>query len=208
MKQALIVGGGSENGRVIVESLIEQEFEIVNVGSSVFEHAQVTNIKISWSQLDIESVHRTFNQFDQVFDFVFFNHNSSSLAQADFDVNHCDTLKKWRLLKDWSHSHWLSCQMPFLILHTIRKNLDSRSRVGWMLSNTVIHDRAHSQQYPDYSSYKFFNYQAMQCFGNTNQFQTFGIYPDFSKSGGQDQLRNIVTQIVQCTALTQREFKF
>jgi hypothetical protein len=208
MKQALILGGGSENGRAILETLIDNNFSVINVGSSQFDHAMVTNIHVRWNQLTVDSVYKIFNQFDSVFDFVFFNHNSSSLAMSDFDLDHDDVLKKWRLIKDWSRSHWLSCEMPFLILHTIRHNLDSRSKVGWMLSNTVEHGRAHSRQYPDYSSNKFFNYQAMRCFGEVNQFKTFGIYPDFAVAGSRDKLKSIVTEIVQCNTLLQQEFKF
>lgn len=208
MKNALLLGCGSHNGAVIVETLIDQKFNIVNVGSSTYQHTNVKNIKISWKQLDIESVHRTYSKFDVLFDFVFFNHNSSSLALENFDVANEKTLKNWRLVKDWTHSHWLSCQLPFLILHTIRKNLNSNSKVGWMLSEYIDYQNKSTVNYPDYSSFKYFNYLAMKSFGQKNVFQTFGIYPDFQSQHGQDRLQNIIHQIVTVDRLTQQDFRF
>lgn len=208
MKHALLIGCGSSNGAAIVETLINNNFNIVNVGSSSFDHHQVTNIKVNWKELDIETVHKIFSKFDVAFDFVFFNHNSSSLALKDFEINNEKTLKNWRLVKDWTHSLWLSCQFPFLVLHTIRNNINDRSKVGWMLSDYIDHTIDSSTLYPDYSSYKHFNYLAMKCFGRANDFQTFGIYPNFGNNSGRDKLKSIIEHIVTAEQLSQQDFKF
>lgn len=208
MKHALLLGCGSSNGSAIVEALIDRGFTITNVGSSEYQHDMVQNIKINWKKLDIESVHRIFSKFEVVFDFVFFNHNSSSLALGDFDIKNAKTLKNWRLVKDWTQSQWLSSQLPFLVLHTIRNNLNKESKVGWMLSGYIDHNNQSSILYPDYSSYKYFNYLAMKCFGQANEFQTFGIYPDFKSIDSQLKLKAIVDQIVTADQLERQDFKF
>lgn len=196
MKQALIIGGGSKNSQIILDTLLDNDFEIVNFGSSIYQHPKVTNIKIIWDQIDIEFVHKNFSIFNNTFDIVFFNQNSSSLNLTDYCTDHDDVLEVWRRIKDWSHSHWVSCQLPFLVLHTIRKNLSDKSKVGWMLSEYIDHKNEHSVNFADYSSFKYFNYLSMKSFGLTNQFQTFGIYPDFSDHNGKCKLQNIIIEIV------------
>lgn len=196
MRQALIIGGGSENGMPIMQTLLDNDFRIINFGSSVYDHPAVTNYQQSWNDIDIEFVQRQFSKFYTRFDFVFFNHNGSSLCQQDFDINHDDILKQWGLVRDWSHSHWISCQMPFLILHTIRHNLHCDSRVGWMLSSYVDYRIEATVDFPDYSANKYFNHAAMRAFGKTKRFQTFGIIPDFSKSASKADLRKIIDDIV------------
>ena len=208
MKHALLLGCGSSNGSAIVEALIEHGFAVTNVGSSEYQHNMVRNIKINWKQLDIESVHKIFSKFDVVFDFVFFNHNNSSLALSDFDIKNEKILKNWRLVKDWTQSQWLSCQLPFLVLHTIRNNLNKESKVGWMLSSYINYNNQSSVLYPDYSSYKYFNYLAMKCFGQANDFQTFGIYPDFKNTDSQHKLKTIIDHIVTADQLEHQDFKF
>ena len=208
MKQALIIGGASENGRVILDALLENNFKIVNVGSSVYEHDDVTNIKINWNDIDIEFVQKCFSKFDTKFDFVFFNQNSSSLNKDDYSVDHDDILEVWTRVKDWSNSHWLSCQLPFLILHTIRNNLSADSKVGWMLSGYMDYTNPGSIDHTDYSSFKYFNYLSMKSFGLVNKFKTFGIYPTFTDpTNGQSKLKDIIKSIVN-DQTDQSEFKF
>ena len=68
MKQALIIGGGSKNSQVILSTLLDNDFEIVNFGASIYPHPQVTNVKIAWDQLDIEFVqdNQSLSQFGAV----------------------------------------------------------------------------------------------------------------------------------------------
>lgn len=196
MKQALVMGGGSENGVPILQCLLENNFEITNFGSSAYQHPGVINVALSWDRVDIEFVQRHFSGFLGTFDLVFFNHNGSSLCQGDFGLDHDDILRQWRHIRDWQHSTWISCQMPFLVLHTMRKNLSAQSKVGWMLSSYIDHKAAGVADYPDYSANKYFNYLAMKAFGRANQFRTFGIMPDFSRPQGQTTLTQTLDDIV------------
>lgn len=207
MKRALVIGGGSKNSSVILDCLCDHGFEVVNFGSTVYEKPNVVNIKIDWNSVDIEFVQRNFSRFDGHFDFVFFNHNSSSLRLDDFCVNHDNILDVWKRIKDWEKSQWLSCQFPFLILHTIRKNLNEHSKVGWMLSSCMDYNKPYSIDFPDYSAFKFFNYLAMKSFSRTNQFKTFGIFPNFKLPDSRDRLKSIIEDIINDTELTQECFR-
>lgn len=203
MKHALIVGGGSGNGAAIVDTLIDKGYSVVNIGQS--SHPYAINIEINWKDLDIIQVHKLC-KFENQFDFVFFNHNASSLNSKNFDPANQDTLKTWKLIKDWQHSHWLSCQMPYLIIHSIKKNLTEKSKIGWMLSTNMEWDRNGVEEFPDYSTNKFFNYMAMKCFSSA--YQTFGIAPSFKKPNSRELLLDILNRILESDAIDQRLYKF
>jgi len=207
MKKALVIGGGSENGRVILDTLADNDYDVVNFGSSIYQRDGVATVPMDWHHVDIEFVHRNFSRFEGVFDFVFFNQNSSSLNARDFSIQHDDILETWRRIKDWNHSYWISCQMPFLVLHTIRKNLCAESKVGWMLSTLIDHSNPASAEFADYSSNKYFNYLSMKSFAQANQFKTFGIYPTFSKPDSKDKLKHIVNTVIN-NDVDHTEFKF
>lgn len=196
MKQALVVGGGSENGIPILQCLLENNFKVINFGSSVHEHSNVTNVPLSWNHVDIEFVQRNFSSLSGTFDFVFFNQNASSLCCDDFCLEHDDILRQWRHVRDWQHSTWVSCQMPFLILHTMRHNLAVRSKIGWMLSSYIDHNVPGVVDFPDYSANKYFNYMAMKAFGRVNEVKTFGIMPNFSQPQGKARLKQILDDII------------
>lgn len=192
MKHALTVGCGGGTGSTITDTLIHNGYQVTNIGATT--NAQCKNIIIQWNDLNVSNLHKI-TRFQQQFDFVFFNQNGSSLDQNAFDPTNNDTLTTWKLIKDWQQTHWISCQMPFLLLSNIKKNLTSNSKIGWMLSSTMFWDQDHSEQFPDYSSQKYFNYLSMKCFGK--HYQTFGIMPNFSVPGAVEKLKDIIHQV--CT---------
>lgn len=193
MKHALVVGGGQGKGAIIVDALLTHRYNVTNIGASM--HARAKNIAVDWKDLDIPWVQKNC-KFDQNFDIVFFNQNSSSLCEDDFVLGAHSTLKTWKLLKDWTHSHWLSCQFPYLLLQTIYKNLHSNTKVGWMLSNYIKYDKQGVQNHADYSSFKYFNYLQQQCFNNRNDIKTFAIYPDFGLDNSEQNLYNTIVDII------------
>jgi hypothetical protein len=190
MKQALTIGCGSGNGKIIVDTLLANDFAVTNIGSS--QHPACTNIAIEWQDLDITNLHKIYQPGSCHIDLVFFNQNASSLEISAFNPGQ-DNLQVWKLIKNWRHTHWISCQLPVLLLHYLSKNLASSSKVGWMLSSMMCHDRPDVESYPDYSSQKYFNYLAMKCF--SEHYQTFGIMPDFTLAGSEHLLADIFVQV-------------
>lgn len=196
MKNALLVGCGTGKGALITDALLANGYQVTNIGSS--GHPDANNIIVNWANVDIPFIHKNC-QFDNSIDFVFFNQNSSSLRQENFNLAQTDNLTSWRLIKDWSSSLWLSCQLPFLLLHTVKNNLHQGSAVGWMLSGYMKYNKAGNAQHADYSSFKYFNYLQMQCFDQENEFKTFGIYPDFSADSSSKKLYNVIVEVLSCT---------
>jgi hypothetical protein len=190
VKQALTIGCGSKNGVAIIDTLLEKGYTVTNIGNSL--HPKANNIQIDWDNLQITNLHKLLN-ISGVLDFVFFNQNSSSLELNAFDFSNIETLAVWKLLKNWQHSHWIACQMPFLLIHNLKHNLTNKSKIGWMLSSTMIWDQPGVENYPDYSSQKYFNYLAMKCF-NTH-YETFGVMPDFSMADSAQQTSKIIETV-------------
>lgn len=208
MKQALVFGCASTNGKTIIDVLIQNDYRVINIGSTKFDHPLVDNRVIEWNNIDITYIQKTLPKLTGNIDFLFFNQNSSSLNQTDFNLQNTDTLKVWKLIKNWSHSNWLSCQLPFLVTHTVRHKLTSETKVGWMLSSFIDKTMQDVHVYPDYSSFKYFNYMAMQCFANENKIKTFGIFPDFNKENSKLILNKIMTEILDNKFETKKEFYF
>ena len=202
MKHALVIGGGSKKSQVIIDCLVDSDFQVINIGSS--EHPRANNIRIEWSQLDIPTVHKLC-KFQQQFDFVFFNQNSSSLNHTDYNPD-LPTLKTWRLIKDWTHSQWISCQLPFLIVHSLRKNLSKTSKIGWMLSSYIDYQSLDIEKFPDYSANKYQNYLQMIAFGQ--HYQTFGILPDFNRQDSMEILKTITKSIIDKENLDKTLYRF
>lgn len=190
MKQALTVGCGSGNGGLVIDTLLDRGYAVTNLGSSA--HDRASNIQIAWKDLDIPKLYSLVKISGPVH-FVFFNQNSSSLEDSYFELNKIGTIDMWRLVKDWQHAHWISCQMPVLLLHLLQKNIGADTKIGWMLSPTMRWDLVYAQRYPDYSSNKFFNYLAMQCLAK--HYQTFGVVPDFSNNHGKNQMIKILDHV-------------
>jgi len=176
MKQALLIGCGNERGSEIVLGCREAGYSITNIGSNPSTVSDVNNIKIEWNSLGIESLHKILKQIDHNIDFLFFNQNASSLAEIDFTKTK-KTLDNWGSIKGWSRSYWLSCQMPYFLIHTLGDHLDSNTNIGWMLSGYIDVKKTGVEDHPDYSGYKFTNYLIMKNFNK--KFRCFGINPKF-----------------------------
>lgn len=179
MKHALLIGCGNKRGELIVNGCIDAGYSVTNIGSSASSVQSVNNIQIAWNDLDIEKLHKILVKIDHNVDFIFFNQNASSLSQENF-VDSKMTFDNWRLVKNWSKSYWLSCQLPFLLIKTLGTKLNSETKIGWMLSSYVDYNRKNIEEYPDYSGNKFTNYVIMKSFAK--KFKCFGLNPEFEKS--------------------------
>ena len=71
MKQALLFGCGSKNGIPIIDSCLDANYHVTNIGSSAYNKKEVTNIQIKWSSLDIPFLHKAL-KLNHKIDFVFF----------------------------------------------------------------------------------------------------------------------------------------
>jgi len=194
MKQALLIGCGGERGDKIVSACVESGFKVINIGSSQSKIKDVQNIEIDWSKFDMAQAHKICRQIDSI-DFIFFNQNASSLSRSDF-TNKKDTIDMWGLVKSWSRSYWLSCQMPFFLIHSLGQKLQESSIMGWMLSSYTDINEKGVDAHADYSGYKFTNFLIMKNFNK--KYRCFGINPDFSVSNGiKDLIKDICDEKIK-----------
>ena len=189
MKQALLVGCGNQRGERIVNGCIEAGYSVTNIGSGASAIPTVNNIGIVWKELDIIRLHKILVKIEHKIDFIFFNQNASSLSQENFLESEM-TLDTWSLIKDWSKSYWLSCQLPYFLIKTLGTNLHSETIIGWMLSSYIDVTKKGVDDHPDYSGNKFTNYLIMKSFAN--KFKCFGINPEFEKG---DKITMLIKEI-------------
>ena len=177
MKQALLIGCGNDRGEYIIKGCIEAGYNVINIGSTSSSLPNILNIKINWRTLDLVNLYKILKKFDNKIDFIFFNQNSSSLSQVNFNREK-ETLDTWSLIKNWTNSYWLSCQLPYFLIKTLDSKLHQKTIIGWMLSSYIDIHQKDVAVYPDYSGYKFTNYLIMKNF--SKNFKCFGINPDFT----------------------------
>ena len=189
MKNALLIGCGNQRGERIVNGCIQAGYSVTNIGSSASTIPTVNNIEIGWKELDVIRLHKILVKIDHKIDFIFFNQNASSLSQENFLESEM-TLDTWSLIKDWSNSYWLSCQLPYFLIKTLGTNLHSETIIGWMLSSYVDHRKKGVNEHPDYSGNKFTNYLIMKSFAK--KFKCFGINPEFEKD---DKITMLIKEI-------------
>ena len=189
MKNALLVGCGNTRGEKIVSGCQDAGYIVTNIGQTQSKNGKVNNIKVAWKELSITNLHKILHKIDTKLDFIFFNQNSSSLADKNF-IQTIDTLDLWSLTKNWTQSYWLSCQMPYVLIKTLENKLDDDCKIGWMLSSYIDKDKSGVLDHPDYSGYKFTNYLIMKNY--SKKYNTFGINPEFESS---DKIQKLITNI-------------
>ena len=83
--------------------------------------------------------------------------------------------------------------MPFTLIHTLKQNLNSNTKIGWMLSCFIDKEVEGVDNHADYSGYKFTNYLIMKNFNQ--KYNCFGISPDFEGNTKPGVIRSIVKDI-------------
>lgn len=130
---------------------------------------------VDWLTVTAADVHKIIRKLPAL-DVVLFNQNASSLSAASFEPNQYPTLDLWRQVDHWEQSYFVSCQLPFAIIHGLGSKLNEQSRIAWTLSS-MITDHTHDEQYADYIAYKYQNYMIMKNFAHNHPGCFFGIDP-------------------------------
>ena len=125
MKNALLVGCGNTRGEKIILGCKNAGYNVTNIGQTQSKIDGVNNITVTWKELGITNLHKILYQIKTDVDFIFFNQNSSSLADKNFTQT-IDTLDLWSLTKNWTQSYWLSCQMPYMLIKNFEHKILSK----------------------------------------------------------------------------------
>jgi len=177
-KEILIIGGGSKFGASVTHTLLELGYEVnLITGSTVQEHPRLNQIKINWNTLTVASLKNYLENLNEQ-KLVFFNQNSSALSVDCYTKNHYDTSNLWKQQKHWSQSYFISCILPFHIIHTLQDRCNIDTRIIWMLSNLIYKHHAQFLQYGDYIGNKTTNHILMKNFSINHSSCFFGLNPD------------------------------
>jgi NAD(P)-dependent dehydrogenase (short-subunit alcohol dehydrogenase family) len=169
----LFVGAGRGIGQKLKNHYLAQGHKIFHITSGV-DH-ECDYVSVDWAQLRECDLQRWLARLPSI-DLIFFNQNSSSLSSESFDTARSDVLATWKQIAHWKQSHYVSCQLPFQIIHSLADRLHDKSRVCWMLSGMVVQ---HKQNfgYADYIANKFQNYLLMKNFSQHHPSCFLGIDP-------------------------------
>lgn len=171
-KNCLLIGCGSKFGLELLEYLSSIGYSVNSISGSKLEHPDVNHLQIDWKTLDVTQIEKFLKNLPEI-DLLFFNQNSSSLNADDFITNK-NTLELWKLEKDWNQAYFVSCILPFHIIHT----LESIRKIVWMLSPLIYKHNDAQIGFADYIGNKYQNYLILKNFSKQKQLISIGLNPD------------------------------
>ena len=195
MKTALLIGCGSKFGLDLLKNLLDQNWTIYSISGSIID-SQSDNLYqeiVDWKTVNVGTIEKFLKSCPQM-NLIFFNQNSSALEKDYFTRNYYSTLELWKQEKTWSQSYFVSCILPFHIIHSLGNRCDINTKVVWMLS-TYIYSHTNIS-HADYIGNKYQNYLIMKNFSQTHPSCFIGINPDaLSETGTTDNIKKLITVI-------------
>jgi hypothetical protein len=207
MRKALLVGCGSKFGLKLLESLLEQGWAVYSISGSPVEssNSNLKQLVIDWRSVNPTHLEKFIKNISKI-DFVFFNQNSSALSNC-FNSNTFDTATLWRQTKDWNQTYFVSCILPFYIIHTLDINCSASTKVAWMLSSMIYNHN--DILCADYIGNKYQNYVLMKNFSQHHPACFFGINPDnLSETATDNNILNLILKVESNTDLNGKVFHF
>lgn len=169
----LFVGASKGLAKSLSAARVEAGHEVLHISSTTTD-SDAHTLTVDWSLVKESDLHRFLNGLPQI-DLVFFNQNSSSLSESSFHQDRYQPLDLWKQMAHWRQSYFVSCQLPFQIIHSLGDRLHKNSRICWMLSSMIV--RHPDPGYADYIGNKFQNYLLMKNFAQRHQSCFMGIDP-------------------------------
>ena len=193
MKTALLIGCGSKFGLNVLTHLLDDGWDVYSISGSTIDDDRLHQTVVDWHTVGIADIEKFMRQCPNI-DLVFFNQNSSSLAHNSFEQNSFPTVELWKQEKVWSQSYFVSCILPFHIIHSLGDRCSEDTKVGWMLSSYIYDHK--NIGHADYISNKYQNYLLMRNFSEQHPSCFFGINPDnLSDTNTQDNIKNLTSFI-------------
>jgi len=171
-KNCLLIGCGSKFGLEILEYLLEIGYTVNSISGSNLKHNNVNHLQINWKNLNVAQIEKFLKDLPNL-DLVFFNQNSSALGSHDF-IKNKSTVDLWKLEKNWSQAYFVSCILPFHIIHTLK----SVHKVVWMLSPLIYNHNDRQIGFADYVGNKYQNYLIIKNFAKQHKSIFIGLNPD------------------------------
>jgi hypothetical protein len=192
MKTALLIGCGSKFGLTLLESLLQQGWQVFSIsGSALPAHDNLTQLTVDWHTVSVANMEKYLKSLPDI-DLVFCNQNASALAAHNFGVDSYSTVELWKQEKTWAQSYFVSCILPFHIIHTLGSRCTASTKIGWMLSGYVCNHSDVSNA--DYIGNKYQNYVLMKAFSEHHPSCFFGVNPDdLNSNQDREQLLQLLT---------------
>jgi hypothetical protein len=188
MKQCLITGGGSKFGKQLTERLLAHGYHVHLITSHSADWTGIQNITIipvNWKSIIVTDIKTLIPQTDKL-DLIFFNHNASSLSQEKFQRGQLQNIK------DWQHSYFVACQLPFYLIQAMSDKLCPDTRVAWMLSKLIVNPVDSQVGFADYIGNKFTNACIMKSFAQSYPACFLAVHPDSLSENNSGKAQNIV----------------
>jgi len=188
----LFVGASKGLAKSLAQTRADTGHEILHISSA--ESADNDSVRVDWTQVQESDLHRFLMRSPKI-DLVFFNQNGSSLSASSFQNHRYETLDLWKQIAHWRQSYFVSCQLPFQVIHSLGDRLDERSRVCWMLSSMVVR-HCSDAGYADYIGNKFQNYLIMKNFARAHRSCFFGIDPGDLNDGNDENKLSALLELI------------
>ena len=188
----LFVGASKGLAKSLAQIRADTGHEILHVSSA--ESTDQNGIKVDWKHVRESDLHRFLMRLPKI-DLLFFNQNGSSLSASSFQNNRYETLDLWKQIAHWKQSYFVSCQLPFQIIHCLGDRLDEQSRVLWMLSSMVVR-HSNDPGYADYIGNKFQNYLIMKNFARAHRACFIGIDPGNLNDGDDENKLSALLELI------------
>jgi hypothetical protein len=172
MKRCVITGGGSKFGQHLTESLIQAGYFVDLITSNDIAwigNSSVNVIPVDWKTVNLQDLGKLIPKHP--IDLMFFNHNSSALSGAKFQRRTVQNVK------DWQQSYFVSCQLPFYMIHSSANKISVNTKIAWMLSESIKDLPDSEIGNADYIGNKFTNTCIMRAFSLNFPACFFGINP-------------------------------
>jgi hypothetical protein len=131
---------------------------------------------VDWKTVNAADIYKITKALPNL-DLILFNQNSSSLNQNSFESTMSDqTLMIWKQMDHWRQSYFVSCQLPFSLIHHLQSKISTDTRVIWMLSSMIVRHQS-STEYADYIGNKYQNFLIMKNMAQNHTGCFFGIDP-------------------------------
>lgn len=196
IKQALVIGGGSKFGLQFVNSLLAKNWMVNVISSScIKQHSNCHQLTIDWKSLKITDIEKFLIELPTQ-SLIFFNQNSSALSDSCYNIDSFAKLDLWKQEKYWSQAYFVSCILPFHIIHTLKASCSKNTKIGWMLSPLIFSLKPDQVQYSDYIGNKYLNYLMMKNFSTQHHSSFFGINPDSLNETATDQNLNTLINFI------------
>jgi len=192
VKTALLIGCGSKFGLTLLQRLLTAGWRVYSISGSAVAHAgDLHHLTINWQTVTVAELEPFLKTVPDL-DLVFFNQNASALAGNNFSQDSYKTVELWRQEKAWAQSYFVSCILPFHIVHTLGTRCSEKTKLAWMLSSYIYKHWDISNA--DYVGNKYQNYLTMKNFSEHHPACSFGINPDnLATNNDTDTLIGILT---------------